>query len=98
MKQRNCELISTIHLRLGVPRDMFLEVPIFILKKTKQNNISIKLAFSNLSLVQTNAISFDSAWYFFKVLLIVHTKTPENDVMDSTRIRRFFVAFFKRLW
>ena len=77
---------------------MFLEVPIFILKKTKQNKIFIKLTFSNLSLVQANVISFDSAPYFFSALFIVHTKTPENDVMDSIRIRRFFVAFFKRLW
>ena len=78
---------------------MFLEVPIFILKKTKQNKIFIKPTFSNLSLVQANVISFDSAPYFFSALFIVHTKTPENaDVIDSTRIRRFFVAFFKRLW
>ena len=60
-------------------------VSVYILKKTKLNNFSAKLAFSNLSPVQTNPFSFDSASYFFFVFTYLsNTLKRPKTLMEST--------------
>ena len=71
---------------------------IFILKETKQNNFSAKLAFSNLllsKLMRFYSIAHRIRLFFSRT---VHTETPENaHLIDSTRIRRFFRRRFRSI-